>query len=152
MVRPRGFTLLELMITVIVITILATIALSSYGKQVRKNRRSDALNSVASLQMRQDRWRAGHATYGAITDLGPTSLGTSLGGYYQLTVETPPSGITCATVGGVTPTNSSFNSYKIEAQAVGSQAKDAGCSKITLINLCGLVTKSSTGGEVCWPD
>ena len=41
-IRSRGFTLIELMITVAVIALLAAIALPSYGEYVRRSQRAEA--------------------------------------------------------------------------------------------------------------
>ena len=51
--RTRGFTLIEVMITVAIVAILAAVALPSYREHVRKSRRAEAqayLMAVASRQ------------------------------------------------------------------------------------------------------
>ena len=53
--RARGFTLIELMITIVVGVILMIIAVSSYGTQVRKSRRTDAKTAVLDLAGREER-------------------------------------------------------------------------------------------------
>src|SRR5450830_261694 len=45
--HQRGFTLIELMITVAVIGILTAIALPSYSEYVRKSRRTQAISALA---------------------------------------------------------------------------------------------------------
>jgi type IV pilus assembly protein PilE len=61
--RPYGFTLLELMIVVAVIIVLASIALPMYTEHVRKGKRSEALQALGDLQLRQEKWRADNPSY-----------------------------------------------------------------------------------------
>jgi type IV pilus assembly protein PilE len=70
MQRHAGFTLIELMIAVVVVAILAAIALPMFGEQMAKGRRSEAMSGLTDLQLREERWRANHGTYGALSDLG----------------------------------------------------------------------------------
>lgn len=112
--RKSGFTLIELMIAVVIVTILATIAYPSFMNQVRKSRRSDAVQALAALQQAQERWRTKETTYagnGVLTTAWPNGLGLSVrttGGYYDIAIAaTPaPSGTTyAATATGVTGTS-----------------------------------------------
>lgn len=73
MKRQSGFTLIELMITIVVIGILAAIALPMFGEQLAKSRRSEAIAVLADLQLRQERWRAGHSTYGTLEEVSGTT-------------------------------------------------------------------------------
>lgn len=63
MKHSRGFTLIELLVTIAVLGIIVAIALPSFNEQVRKSRRSQALQGLSELQLRQERWRSNHTTY-----------------------------------------------------------------------------------------
>lgn len=70
MQAQRGFTLIELMIVVAVLGIIAAIALPSYNEFVREGRRAEAVSGVSDLQLRQERWRAEHTSYGTQAEMG----------------------------------------------------------------------------------
>ncbi|MGO4415522.1 type IV pilin protein [Cupriavidus sp. KB_39] len=54
--RMQGFTLIELMITVMVLGILAAIAYPQYGQYVTKARRTEAKAALARVQGAQERY------------------------------------------------------------------------------------------------
>lgn len=117
--RSRGFTLIELMITVVVLAILAGIAFPSFLGALRKSRRAEAFSAISAVQQAQERWRANHATYASdLTSAAPTGLGLAA---------TTPSGYYTIAVSGTTAT-----AYEVTATAnTGtSQANDADCGKL----------------------
>ena len=59
----RGFTLIELMITVAIVGIIAAIAYPSYIDSVRAGRRSEAMSALLKLQLAQEKWRANNTSY-----------------------------------------------------------------------------------------
>lgn len=72
--KSRGFTLIELMVVLAIVAILAAIALPTFNEQVRKSRRSEAIQGLADMQLRQERYRANHTTYATSAQLVvPTS-------------------------------------------------------------------------------
>ena len=50
--RPRGFTLIELMIVVGIIAILASIAIPSYSDYVRRSRITEAVSALSGMRVR----------------------------------------------------------------------------------------------------
>ena len=55
MKRHAGFTLIELLVTIAIVGIIAAIALPMFGEQMAKSRRSEAISTLADLQLRQER-------------------------------------------------------------------------------------------------
>ena len=129
--KANGFTLIEVMITIVIVGILASIAYPSYMSQVRKSRRSDAVQAFSQVQQAQERWRANNTTYsGAIADLGISA--TTAGGYYTVAVSS-----TTAT------------GYVATATAVSgkSQTGDTGCTALTATVTNGSAVNAPTS---CW--
>lgn len=55
--RPlRGFTLIELMITVAIVAILAAIALPSYSQYVQRARITDAVSLLSDMRIKMERY------------------------------------------------------------------------------------------------
>lgn len=133
----RGFTLIELLIVIVVVAILAAIAVPAYTDQVRRSHRADAINGVSDLQLRQERWRANHATYAADMD---TLLGSAAGtasfnnshAYYNFVIS-----------------GASATGYTVTANAKGTQTKDTDCNPMVATLAAGVTTRTPAGKR-CW--
>lgn len=87
--RPRGFTLIEMMVVLVVIGLVAAVAYPSYSTQVAKSRRADAKQSLIELAQKLERFYTERSTYAGAT-LGSTGIypSSSVGGYYTLAIAT----------------------------------------------------------------
>jgi type IV pilus assembly protein PilE len=136
--RQSGFTLIELMITVAVVAILASIAYPSYQNYVLSSRRAEAQADMLEMQLGMEKWRANRASYRS--DATPSAKGVA-------TTNTPAN----AGYGGTnsyytyTITDTTESAYIITATPQGAQTADSNCTPLTL-NQSGAQTPSSG----CW--
>jgi len=122
--KTRGFTLIELMITVAVIGILAAIAYPSYQDSIRKSRRADAKSALLNAAQSMEKFYTENSKYTGATlgtgasDVAPVS---STDGYYTLSFTVAPSAA----------------AYTLQAAPTTKGHQDA--------DKCGNFTLSSTG-------
>ena len=69
-VRVRGFTLIELMVTVAIIAILASIALPSYSAYVTRGRIPQATNNLATMRVQLEQYFQDNRTYVGACEAG----------------------------------------------------------------------------------
>lgn len=65
--KNNGFTLIELMITVVIISILLAVAVPSYMQYVMKSRRTEATSTLLEMASRQVRYYSENNTYATST-------------------------------------------------------------------------------------
>lgn len=143
-----GFSLIELMVTVVIMSILASIAIPAYNAQIRKSRRTEAKTALLDLAGREERYFNTNSTLGYTND--PANLG----------YKTPPatmtnypvgSGYYTVTINVVAAAPPAPATYQIVATAVGDQAHDV-CPTLT-VDSTGLQTASGSGANPnvdCW--
>ena len=109
MLRRRGFTLIELMITVAIVAILAAIVLPSYTQYVKRGKITDATSNLAAMQVKMEQYYQDFRTYNGT----PAPCGAQ--------------GTSIAPLPGATP-NFSFSctlaatSYSVTASGVGTMS------------------------------
>lgn len=134
--KNKGFTLVELLITVAIVGILTSIALPSYRGHMIKVNRTEAKNILYEIMQRQEKYMSENNTYEtALTNLGYSSnVAVSQTGYYKVTATAGGSGITDAVI--------------LTAVPQGKQVDDKQCG--TLILNSNGQKSSSTGNAACW--
>lgn len=126
-----AFTLLELLITLAIVAILATITVPSFSGLVAKSRRSDAMAALVQVQLAQERWRAGKPRYTQDLDALGWSSPESPDGYYRLRVE-----------------HADAAAFLVLAQPVGVQQSDR-CG-VFAIGVDGPDHREAYAGPDCW--
>lgn len=134
-----GFTLIELMVTVAIIAILASIALPSYQNYILQSRRAAGKAELLEVQQRLERAYTDLNDYGnAVARIQQNAsgvLGTSEGGYYQ-----------------VTSSSATATTYALSSTPQGGQSNDK-CKTLT-VNQAGTTNVSGVSSTVtradCW--
>jgi type IV pilus assembly protein PilE len=129
--KQSGITLLELMITVAVVALLASIAYPSYRDQVLKTHRAEGKSALMRASQQMERCFTRNNTFAGCLTF-PVSVP---GDRYQITN------------GGSDPTETT---YTLAAVPQGPQTADTRCATLTLQE-DGSRSESGTGGLAeCW--
>ena len=122
--RESGFTFIEIMIAITIVSILAALALPSYGNYVREARRADGHLALLQEAQTMERCRSTSWSYASCS----LTSATSPENYYTVTVV------------------SNATTYTLTATAANAQANDAGCSPMTINHLGARLPAD------CWKD
>jgi len=134
--RQGGFTLIELMITVVIVAILAAVAIPAYSEYTMRARRTEAKNALLRLQNEQEKHYLNNNRYS--TDVAALlGSATTENGYYTIAVNAPDPAA----------------GYTATATATGAQASDEDCATIS-VSASGERTAATKGGvannQECW--
>lgn len=133
----RGFTLVELMITLAIVSILGTIAYPMYTGYVQRSRRSDAWQALNTAQAQMEQC---YAQYFAYNNAACTVTAASPSGYYQVQIASGTSASAYTLT--ATPTNP------------GLQTADTSCSSFSVGNggiRSSLNAQGADSSNTCWP-
>jgi len=130
-----GFTVIELMIVIVILSILVALAYPSYVQYVRKANRGDAQQLLMNWAVNQEIWRSNHPAYAPISDDPAVGIPAPTHDRFTFT----------AAIG--------TNTYTLQAEATGDQANDQAKTG----NYCGksgsLLTIDEAGAKApdgCW--
>jgi type IV pilus assembly protein PilE len=139
--HDAGFTLIELIIVIVIVSILASVALPAYQDSLRKGRRTDAKVGLMDAANRQERFMLDRSTYTAdMTNLGfAADPMITEEGYYSIDVDVPD------------PNCPITRCYTLTATPVvgGIQVEDAQCTGFSLAS-SGAKTATGPGADECW--
>jgi len=152
----RGFTLIELIVTMVIVGTLAAIAIPSYSSYVLQSHRAEAKSALLDLASLEERFfsvnnfytaNPQNLGYGGTSTTPPFNIGTD--NYYQVVSITvnpavPPPNSTSSG----TPAN-----FTITANAINNQLSDTACFAFT-VNSIGQQTAQNSAmvdnSATCW--
>jgi type IV pilus assembly protein PilE len=129
----RGFTLIEVMITVAIVAILAAVALPAYTSYIARARITDALSGLSAMRLKMEQYFQDWRTYttGGATD------SCLAGGPAPLPANTPNFAFTCL--------STSATGYVIQAAGVAGSTTASFTYTIDQSN-----TQATTAAPVGW--
>lgn len=133
----RGFSLLELMISVAIVGIVSAVALPSYQSYVLESHRIEAISALSDLYLQQISYFQENYHFAA-----QASLTVPATDYYTIAV-TSPSAAAAAT----------SSTFTITATAKGNQTSDTKCKVFTITQLNAKTSVDSGGADSsgeCW--
>ena len=141
--KHSGFTLIELMVTVAIVSLLAAVAFPSYQEQVRKGKRAEGKARLSQAAQLLERSYSDNNTYvvaaGFPTLFGLTAATTVYSGSNNET--NSPYVVTIA---------ATASTYTLTATPAGAQVGDTKCGNLSLTNT-GLKGITGTGAVTdCW--
>lgn len=132
--KQVGFSLIEILVTMLVVAILIALLTPAYRSYILKGNRSDAIRSLQNAQILEEKYRVNNTSYGTLAQIGlSTAASNSIGGLYTITI----------------PINTA-SAYTLSAAPVSTQIADTNCTDFTITYANGTTTLSSAPNSDCW--
>jgi len=133
--KMNGFSLIEILITVAIVGILATIAYPSYLLQMQKSRRTDGTLTLLDIQAQLERCYVRTLSYKACEQQLTLPI-ISPEAYYRITMSN----------------SSETGIYTLTATGINIQTEDFSCAEFSINQLGQRSAKNNQGGnsEQCW--
>jgi len=134
----RGFSLVELLVSLVVLGLLTVLVLPTYQQHLRRLRRLDAQTSLQALHLAQIRWRSERGEFASSLQVLGWPSERSSEGHYRLQI-----------------TAADSEGFTLVATPVGTQALDHDCTPMQL-QLVQRATLVRSGGpqnlndRICW--
>lgn len=132
--RPfQGVTLIELILTIAIVGILASVSYPAISHYVRESRRSEARSELSHIAGLQERFFLQTQRYASLSDLGLSTAADNSylteNGYYRITAAV------------------SASAFLLTAMAAGSQSSDLDC---LMFSLAQDGSRDSSSHDRCW--
>lgn len=137
--QVQGFTIIEVLVTLVIVAIVAAFAIPSYQSYIEKSRRADAFGCLLETAQRQENYFYQNSTYTtSLANLGIAANTCGNDGYYTLAIAAGPSG-------------NIATSFLLTATRAGVQVSDANCGDLTLNSAGVKGNKNATlAANKCW--
>jgi type IV pilus assembly protein PilE len=139
-----GFTVVELMIVLMIVSILLALAYPSYVNYTRKAKRGEAQQLLMNWSINQEIWRSNNPSYAPDTDANLTP--THADGLYAFNAHSAMTTPATCTGGSGNP---SATVYWLDAVAAGDQVNDVARNGDSCATLC-LGSNGVKQPAACW--
>lgn len=134
--KQAGYSLMELMVTVAIVTVVTSIALPSYRNHVTRSHRGDAMTALLRVASAQEKFYLQNNTY--TTSLADLNIAGTQYDYYTLTIPT-----------------GDVNTFRVVAttRSGGPQDGDDTCTQFSIDSAGTRAAQDSGGGDNtvnCW--